>query len=379
MPEYQNVPGEGKLYKVGNSHYMIYEVEYPGKKPVYMAWYIDGDEKLQQIAGLEDDKKAKPDRSISWEQWRKMGVMNAGYINEIRNMEEHPVGHFVNNIKRQAKSQPWILEPDILSLAFESYVEGKSGVTPEELQTTDWWRGQSAAQRQWIIKSATDPKTAQQELETQALNTEELLKQAGVNNASEDIVDYMAGRYVRGDITAAQLREEIKQVSDPYYAGKPNDELSEMILGQTGLNTSREGEDDVRNLVTEWLGPVYGGHYTDDEIGRWASKFRNDPDAKLEFEETLKDQRVSILPNYTNRNLSYQQIAAPWRGVMQSQWGTVPDEDDPFFQSLVQKNDMEFAETKLRSEGLKRGVNKVTDQFTASLLSSTGGQLRKSV
>ncbi|GAG16368.1 unnamed protein product, partial [marine sediment metagenome] len=130
-------------------------------------------------------------------------------------------------------------------------------------------------------------------------------------------------------------------------------------------DTTAEKQNTVRALYEKWLGPVYGDA-NESTIADWAGRLRQDPDGEAEFIEQLKDQRLAMIPGNENRNVSYRDMAEPWKRFGQQAWGQELDETDPMFQTMVKNNDAEVNGALLQQQGMKRDVGKVvTDTRTA--------------
>jgi hypothetical protein len=153
--------------------------------------------------------------------------------------------------------------------------------------------------------------------------------------------------------------------------------MQEVSDAKWSPDQTREKEDDVRGLLQKWLGPVYGG-WSEGAIARKAGDFRNDPDAEVSFIESLKDQRLAVLGEGSgDRNVSYQDLARPWRAFQQQAWGTQEvDETDPMFYSMLRNNDAQTNGMTLQAEGLKRNIGKVVTDTRNAMNESFGGTVR---
>ncbi len=109
-------------------------------------------------------------------------------------------------------------------------------------------------------------------------------------------------------------------------------------------------------------------------IEQWAHKIRGAEDQKTKLEDELRRQRQAILPGY-DENLTYEQIATPWRAVVSDVWGQQMREDDDLFYQILKANDSEYASRELRREGMKRGIQKVQADAAKSLTQAIGGQV----
>ncbi|GAH10852.1 unnamed protein product, partial [marine sediment metagenome] len=128
--------------------------------------------------------------------------------------------------------------------------------------------------------------------------------------------------------------------------------------------------------LNKWLGPAYGT-WTDKQIADKAGDLRNDPDAELNFIESLKDQRVAMLPGTEDRNVSYQDLAQPWKNFQQRAWGAqTVDETDPMFLSMLKNNDATVNGALLQRKGLQRDVGKVITDTRAAMSEAWGEAVR---
>jgi hypothetical protein len=280
------------------------------------------------------------------------------------NIEGDPFDAWVEDYARFATTKPWILEPDFIQLAVEASMERADGqVTIEEIQSTEWWREHSVSERLWMETYYGDPATADQLLKDNRENMKARLAKAGIGNVTDAIAEYMADRTTMGIWSSDKLDAQITALSDPYSSDTLDKGLLEFMAGQGWeADTTRKEEDTVRTSLNKWLGPVWG-NWSDAEIAAKAGELRNNPDGLIEFIESLKDQRMAMYKNHTDRNLSYEAIAQPWRSYAQSVWGTPIEDTDDTFQAVLQSNDPIEAGKILRREGLNRGIARVFDDM----------------
>ena len=76
------------------------------------------------------------------------------------------------------------------------------------------------------------------------------------------------------------------------------------------------------------------GKLSDAEVSQKAGRLRNDTDYEAALIEQLKNNRLGLFPKYTNPELTYEDIARPWRNLTTSVWGEAADET----QGLVARN-----------------------------------------
>jgi hypothetical protein len=151
------------------------------------------------------------------------------------------------------------------------------------------------------------------------------------------------------------------------------------ILSQPFDGPSRlGGYEEINDLVNEWLGPKLAKGWSTRDKELWAHRMRETADggegAKDQLIDELKRQRLALLPEY-DKELTYEQIAQPWRAVVGDVWGERLKETDPLFFKILKMNDMAGAEQVLRREGLKRNNSKVQQDAVNGLREAFGGQV----
>ena len=380
-----NLPEGAELwYNSDTKQWMVIFKVPPVEKPdgtmtkeLIVSWTVETDEDLEGL--MPKDTKASAAKVLTEKELTDMGVVNFGGVDELRNFEDiegSPIDTWEEDMSVLAISQPWILDPEWQRLSMMAVMEREDAqLSQAEIQSTQWWRNATDDQRRWMEVSNGDPATAEAWRADSRNATLLLLRQAGIDDAPEWLVDYMADQVTTGAWTKENLAFQITAISDPYANIDPDsDLLSEMQDRRYSPDATQEKEDTVRTLLNRWLGPAYG-EWTDKQIAAKAGDLRNDPDAELTFIESLKDQRVALFAGTEDRNTSYQDLAAPWRNFSYSAWGQDIDEKDPFFQTLVKNNDAAANGKLLQEEGMKRNVGKVINDTKGALTDAWGGNI----
>lgn len=364
MLEFNQVPPMDEVWEIGGT---LYLVRYAFSSKIPLLWSVSAED--AKALGVK-----KPTRRFgSWSDALKTGALLHGSSRELINTKEDPVDAIISNFEREVRVKPWLADPEILAYWTAAALEGRS-ITDTELQNTNWWRTHTEAERQWLSLNASDPATAEQLVRDNRLRVADLFAQAGVNNASTDLIDRVADFWTQGKWSETYAVSQIRLLADPQLVGTLDAELTDF---REGLDSTRAGEGDVKKMIETWLGPGMAGNWSQEHIDAWASRFREDPDARLEFEEVLRRHRLALFPEYDNGSLTYEDIAAPWRGVWSQVLGSTPDESDPLFSKIVRTNDLATATQLLRKEGLKRGNKTVADNFLSDLNQAFGGQIRR--
>jgi hypothetical protein len=330
--------------------------------------YTTSPEEMQAAFG--PDQTIVVDRTIADNATLKAaGAIGWGLRSQINNDTEDPFDAWVAGVEKQAAVRPWLRDPEVLGLIAQALVEGRT-VSEAEFQQTNWWQSHNEEQRNWMLLTEADPATAEKLKTDQVLVLKNMFAQAGASEVPEETLMQMATQYLSGNWTENYLIDQVRALSDP-ASGIPID--SSITAG--GLaNTTRDQELQAADLFSQWLGPIYGSDQA--AIQSWAGKLRNDPDAEVELIEHLKQQRLALLPEYENPNLSYNDIVGPWRGFWSQQWGQPADEMDPFFMSVVRSGDATEAAKMMRDQGLVRGVGKVMNDLVSTAGQVVGPQVR---
>tara|TARA_R100001198_G_scaffold94698_1_gene78602 strand:- start:405 stop:1364 length:960 start_codon:yes stop_codon:yes gene_type:complete len=295
-----------------------------------------------------------------------------GNTDQLSAVIDSPFASFVETVGEQSQVAPWITDPEMIALIAEAAVEGRE-VSDAEWQSTEWYQTHNEGERQWLRTYYADPSTASQlEIDAQ-IAVGNSLQAAGVSNAPESLVNWLANKYVTGQWSQSYTSEQINLYSDPYATGK-RDSTFENFLSSTaitGVDRTTERERQVQELYLTYLGPSLG-KLTDDETAEIAGKLRNDPDYEDSLIQSLKQSRLAAFSNYTNPDLTYEDIARPWRNLTTSVWGKTADETQGWWQDMLKSNDFTKAQETLREKGLELDITQVTQDATKALQQALG-------
>lgn len=359
-------------YNTDTSTYLVvYDVP-NSDPPLPVYWEVPDAKTLQSYFG--PDVTPVADKEVTNQQLVSYGALGQGLSTEMPATDQDPLLGWAEIYERQAEVRPYLLEPEVVGIIMGAALEGRV-VTQAELESTQWWQTHSEAQRDWLIKAEADPVSAEMFTAANRIRVVEDLKNAGVNDPTEAMINFLANKFTHGEWNENVLLSQISAISDPASKHSLLDDTKAfMDAAGIAVDTTRGEEDTVRSLLQKWLGPQYGA-WSEEMIAEKAGILRNDPDAEIEFIEQLKGQRIALFPEYDDRNMSYQDIAEPWRNFGYSQWGQEMDETDPLFAQLLKQNDAIENGKLLTREGMKRGVQKVTTDMQSQILGATGGSV----
>jgi len=365
------LPPNTELWEVDGQLYAIVFVR-DADPPIPLVWTVSDSarEAMEQARSTP-----LPIKLVTSAQFNAIGPLIQGPSSFLVDTPEDPFDAFMAWYEDATFIMPWLEDPEIMAVYAAAFLEGGEP-SIAELAQTEWWQTHSQAERDWMVFSNADPISAGQTLDANRRAVRDLLIQSGVENPTESLIQYMADQVTTGFWTQALLSDQVAAISDP-FSGIPIDNGLATYLqqNQISVDTTRDQEEVVRGLVNRWLGPHFASFWSDEAISRWAGEFRNDPDAETELLNILRGQRLTLFPAFTNENLTYEDIAAPARGIFFNVWGQQADETDPFFLKLLNLNDAESMQQILRQEGLSRGIRQVQNDALGSLVNAFGGSI----
>ena len=364
------------LWNVGGNFYIVYEV--PGSQgelyegnPIYMAYELKDNDLVN--AGLLTKGETAPQPNATMDQafFDSIAIVT-GNTDQLTALIDNPFASFVETVGEQSQVAPWITDPEMIALIAEAAVEGRE-VSDAEWQTTNWYQTHNESEREWLRTYYSDPSTATQLTTDAQIAVANSLQAAGVSNAPEALTNWVAGKFVSGEWSQTYTTEQISLFADPYATGK-RDESFENYLSSTaltGVDRTTEREREVRELYGKWLGPSLG-KLTDNEVAEIAGRLRDDSEYQDQLVQSLKQSRLAAFSNYTNPELTYEDIARPWRNLTTSVWGQTADETQGWWQEMVKSNDFAQAQNTLREKGLEQDVTQVTQDATQALQQALG-------
>jgi len=370
-----NVPQGSYLWEVSGQLYVAYEVPGAGDvyqgAPIFMSYKVPNNDLIS--AGLITEGGPTPTiTQLNEDTFNATTIVFGGDTNQLTAITENPFVGFVESLSDQIQVAPWIADTEMVGLIAEAALEGRT-VSDAELQGTNWWRTHSESERDWLVTYNSDPATATQQRTDAQISVANSLQASGVNNTPEAFINWVADQYVSGSWSQQYTSEQIALFADPYATGKRDATMENYLSSNafTGIDRTTEREREVTELYNRWLGPTLG-KLTDSERADIAGKLRDDPDYEDALVSSLKQSRLAAFGNYTNPELTYEDIARPWRNLTTSVWGQTADETQGWWQEMVKSNDFATAQTTLRERGLENNIGQVTQDATKALTQALG-------
>lgn len=377
--DFNNVPRGAKLADVGGKLYLMYAVPGQGQlytgNTMYMAYEVVGNDIF--AAGLLTEGATAPTANHTMDKtFFDTVAIVAGNTNQIIGIEDDPFASFVETYSEEAQLRPWLLDPEFIALQAEAAIENRN-ISGTEWRLTNWYQTHNKAERDWMDLELSDPAEAARQLNDLEIFYENQLSSLGVSGVPDGLVQWISSKNISGQWSDTYTTEQLKLFSDPYKSGDRDAELQNLIsssgFGDVDRTAARERE--VVELYRKWLGPTLGS-LTQDEVASIAGRLRDDPDYEDALIQNLKQNRLAAFSNYTNPELTYEDIARPWRNLTTSVWGQTADETQGWWQEMVKSNDFATAQETLRTKGLEQNVTQVTQDATKALQQALGqGQI----
>jgi hypothetical protein len=377
--DFNNVPKGSKLTEVDGKLYLMYAVPGQGQlytgNTMYMAYEVVGNDIF--AAGLLTEGATAPTANYSMDKaFFDTVAIVAGNTNQIIGIEDDPFASFVETYSEEAQLRPWLLDPEFIALQAEAAIENRD-ISETEWRLTNWYQTHNKAERAWMDLELSDPAEAARQLDDLEIFYENQLSSLGVSGVPDGLVQWISSKNISGQWSDTYTAEQLKLFSDPYKSGDRDAELQNLIstsgFGDVDRTAARERE--VVELYRKWLGPTLGS-LTQDEVSEIAGRLRDDPDYEDALIQNLKQNRLAAFSNYTNPELTYEDIARPWRNLTTSVWGQTADETQGWWQEMVKTNDFAKAQETLRTKGLEQNVTQVTTDATQALQQALGqGQI----
>ena len=382
-----------QLWELDGKTYVVFPVpdtdifiRYEADQPMLDLYYSSGREKPDVISKSVDD-----------EEW-----VNSSFFGTLAEVDEDillgakdPFTGLADKFDTAKKYRPWLEYDELYDIWLEAFIEDRD-IADEEWKTTEWWRDHTQEQRDWLLLSqgkdlSTLPADAEAYLNNNIIKFRDLFKAAGVTNI-EDIVntdgesflDWFSFNFTKGDWTEVYALDQLKGFADPSTGIEQDEAISDWMEGKAvGVDVSmtKKYEAQVENLANEWLGPLYGG-LTDSQKADYAAMIRNAESEDIGASNVInkfKGMRGTLFGEY-DENLTYNEIATPWRNYSFQLLGQRMDETDSTFVDVIKANDQRTATQMLTEWGINNNAATLLDKVTDDIGQATSaGQVVRGI
>jgi len=365
LTRFIGLPGKPEIWKNTDTGgmYAVYYV--PGvEPPIPLLMTIPTEKVLKTYFGNQD---VEFDREYTSAEIDSYGAISFGDVGDIEDNEGDPWAGFVQKMDRAREVMPWLEDPEVFSIIGGAYLEGRP-VEDWELAGTEWYQIHNEAERTWMTQLAQDPASAAQFLNGTRITVSDFFLNAGAELPDAAVIDYIALQYASGKWSEGQTKEQISVFTGGGEGSTLNEDFDAFLNegGYASTVNATVGIDQVRDMFHTWLGPLYTPD--DSVISEWAGRFRDDPEgAQGRLTEHLRSQRLALFPSYADANLTYQDIAAPWKAMAQNAWGVPADDMDSELHAIINMNNATEAQKELRRIGATRGYDRTIAEMAQGI------------
>ena len=380
----------GQIWNVGGQKYVAFDIPQTGLSMAYTAT----DEQINNFFTV--DKPQEQTIDLNSEKWNS--TFQSGNIVEVDvdNMEASGIGGFfeqiASNFDKVKEVRPWMEDDEMYSLWLESIVENRE-IADFEWEGTEWWQTHTQEERSWLLLSQDKdlsklPADAEALLKNNRIKARETLRQNGVSNPDqvtfngETLTQWFGNKLTTGTWTELTWLNQAKALGDPLSGIQREDALTSWLEGSEAQPTETQaGYATAQALTEEWLGPLYGT-FEQADIDKYAGIIRNAESPEVgaqQVRDSLKNiRKVLFSTDVYDENLTYEEIAQPWRNFSFQLLGERVDEKSTDWIEVLNANDQAKATQVLTTHGLNNGnktiMDKVTDDVGSFL--GTGPQTR---
>ena len=178
-----------------------------------------------------------------------------------------------------------------------------------------------------------------------------------------------------GQFTETYANFQILGLADDSKDIPIDSKVTDWLDGKGQLSKTKEGYAVVQNTFYKWLGPLYGqleSGYQAELAGEFRNAGSREEGLAL-LNARAKEIRKSIFPtSMYDENLTYEDIAQPWRNFTFSILGERISESSAVWLDILKTNDQTTATQLTTIYGLNNNNNKVLDTVTDDLSSGVG-------
>ena len=382
-----------QLWELDGATYVVFSV--PGTD-LFIRYLAD-----KEILDLYySSGRVKPDvisKSANNEEW-----VNSSFFGSLAEVDEDillgnkdPFTGLADKFDTAKKYRPWLEDDELYDIWLEAFIEDRD-ILDEEWKTTEWWRTHTQEERDWLLLSqgkdlGSLPADAEAYLSNNIIRFRDMFKAAGVTNI-EDIVntdgesflDWFSFNFTSGSWTEVYALDQLKGIADPSTGIELDESINTWMDGKAqgvDVSTTKRFEAQVENLANEWLGPLYGV-LTDEQKADYAAMIRNAESEEIGASNVInkfKGIRGTLFGDY-DENLTYNEIATPWRNYSFQLLGQRMDETDSTFVDVIKANDQKTATTMLTEWGINNNASTLLDKVTDEIGQALGaGQVVRGV
>ena len=304
---------------------------------------------------------------------------------EIKLGLKNPFDAIVDNFVKLKKVQPWMENDELYSLYLEGIIEDRD-IADYEWQGTQWWQEHTKEQRDWLLLSQGKgidalPADAKALYDNNIIKARQLLNQYGVTNAAdvtnpegESLVEFFALQLTTGAWTELNWANQAKGLGDNLAGIEQDVALTSWLEGldeDITPETTQAGYAQAKALALKWLGPSFA-NFEESNLEEYAGMIRNAESTETGIaavENKLKNIRKALFStDLYEENLTYEDIASPWRNYSFQFLGQRMDETASEWIDVLKANDQEKINSILLEYGLNNDIQTMFDRVTDGIV-----------
>ena len=372
-PDVHGIPTNGELWNIEGTQSVAYQTEDGGP---WIYYTIPDRETLNTLF----PNGAPRARMMGPGERDRLGAISPGSVYLLTDtLSDNWEEGFNATIEREATIKPWLRDPEVEAALLAATLEGRTP-TRADLEATEYFRSRSDAE---VTHAAFMETASEREIEQYFSRFEDTvrnqLQDAGMRDPDDTLVNFIARKWGSAQWNDPYAARQIVALANPFSSVEMDTELKEFTQGME-FDTLRGQTEQVKAEVRRWLGPQHGTSYSEEWYQQWAGAIMDDPNAENDLIDHLQGQRMALYPEYTNPNLTYEDISGVWKGEMQRQWGVDPSDDRHWsvLDRVIRANDSTKAGRILREEGLNLDIGKVKNEAINAFGQNVGDQVVRS-
>jgi hypothetical protein len=366
--------------------YVVWQV--PGQ-PFFMR-YETTDEEINQFYSGRRKPTAKTVSDDVWTTSVLFGVSLAELPSDVIVQGSSPFTGFMDLMEAAIDARPWLeTDEEVRNLWIQGLVEDRD-ITQEEWAATDWFETQTQDVIDWLVLSKARgiddenlPADAKVLVDENRLVYSQALRDAGVTNV-DAVIDENTGKtfgqwfgdmVTTGEFSDTYAAFQVKELGEDSTSPKIDSKITDWLEGKGVLAQTRSGYATVQNASYKWLGPLYGmlDSGSQAELAKLYRNAESPEVGQLMLDNRFKEIRKTIFPTSVyDENLTYEDIATPWRNFTFNKLGERMSETSPVFYEILNANDATKAAELTLIYGANNNNAKVLDSITDDAAQSLG-------
>lgn len=366
-----------RFVRHGGKVYVVYRVKIKGGKWINTTWRVsEGDYKA---LGIKPESIGR----IPKRRFKQLNIFgdSSEIVHRGGGAGEHPFQKFVKELNERNPGASWLQDREFMETMLMGKAEGWSASELEnQVKHTKWYQSRTDAQRQWELEMGKAD------------------RQASLKSIQQQMTDALGEIYGEGfDWTGLyedkDLARRAKAIASGQY-GDPSEGFQLWFSNQQRRASKIEGtaawvtaqqeaeaqraymnrpediQEQIRQEAFEWLGPK--GVPDDEALMRWSQDLASEVKSDGDWQQFLQGQATSLYP-WLGPQERWQDRASSYKRILEENWGTGVDWDDPMLSKIGAVDDTGKATGEAASWDQFQQMARQDDRFWSSDLGRQEG------